>query len=623
MASIQTLGIDEPVLGLGGLGTVAALAPDDGYLKVIQAFGEVAAAIGDFRELDGLLHLVAEKITDLVGVRRCSLYLRDEASGLYRGQVGHWHQDIDQRVKRLVSGVHADRFTAQILATRRPVVVQDTGSDPRPIQSAMREWHVRSMLGVPMIVREEVIGIVYLDDEDRPRFYGERDSAIAFAFAGLAAVAISQARLTADLRQRLDTVVRQNRAMRRAADVEDRLTRLAIDGGTVQEIAEAVVELTGKSVSIHDADHRRIAGAAPGSDAKLLPRLLEPAVRSHPRVVESLQSAGSGEPIVVGPVLEAGLHRRSLLAPVRVRSETWGSLVIAEHHSRLSRADLQIGRRAATIVAWELSAERRAMAAEEDARSTFVLDLLSGTRDRATLERRACHLRIELARSRIVCLVAAEHGAVRPDINTVQRVFAAAAGPDAEVLVADTPDGIAVLLGLDDGADGIDDLVGRACAALGPVGSLRAGVSGVCHDAAVLPAARDVARQVLRCLRTFCAADVAVLTDHDLGPGRILFACCDPAEVDRFAEEAIGALLGGGAGERKLLETLATFIDSGHSVRNAAAELKIHENSVRYRLSRIEELTGLRVLTDAEGQLGAQLAIMALRLRGTLPRRAR
>jgi DNA-binding PucR family transcriptional regulator len=41
-----------------------------------------------------------------------------------------------------------------------------------------------------------------------------------------------------------------------------------------------------------------------------------------------------------------------------------------------------------------------------------------------------------------------------------------------------------------------------------------------------------------------------------------------------------------------ILETLETYIDTGGSAADAAALLHCHPNTVRYRLRRIEELTG-------------------------------
>src|SRR3954453_23300372 len=240
------------------------------YRKAVPAFGEVAGALNEAQGSDTLLRLIGRHLCELVGISRCSVYLRDPDSQLFRGQVG-WNRglhgasyaEVDARIKRLVAGTEADAFTREIVATRRPVVVADAQSDPRPLRSTMRSWDVRSMLGVPMVLRGQVIGIVFLDNEDQPHHYTPTESEIASTFADLAAVAIAQAQMASRLRHSLRTVARQNDLLRRGATMDDKLPALVLAGANLAEIAEAVADLTGKPCEIRDAQHRRLAAAVP------------------------------------------------------------------------------------------------------------------------------------------------------------------------------------------------------------------------------------------------------------------------------------------------------------------------------------------------------------------------
>jgi DNA-binding PucR family transcriptional regulator len=54
-------------------------------------------------------------------------------------------------------------------------------------------------------------------------------------------------------------------------------------------------------------------------------------------------------------------------------------------------------------------------------------------------------------------------------------------------------------------------------------------------------------------------------------------------------------------------------------VRRSAQALDVHENTIRYRLSRIQELTGLDVASSSDDQLTAQTALLILRIEGRLP----
>ncbi len=53
-------------------------------------------------------------------------------------------------------------------------------------------------------------------------------------------------------------------------------------------------------------------------------------------------------------------------------------------------------------------------------------------------------------------------------------------------------------------------------------------------------------------------------------------------------------------------------------VRQAARALGVHENTIRYRLGRIEELSGLAVAHDPDAQLQTRLSLLLLQLQGRI-----
>lgn len=61
-----------------------------------------------------------------------------------------------------------------------------------------------------------------------------------------------------------------------------------------------------------------------------------------------------------------------------------------------------------------------------------------------------------------------------------------------------------------------------------------------------------------------------------------------------------------------LLRTLQVFLACGNKVRVAAAALGVHENTVRLRLDRIQQATGLDVVRDPRDKLTAQAAVLVL-----------
>jgi GAF domain-containing protein len=599
------------------------------YRKAVRAFGEVAGALNDAQDSDALLRLIGRHLCDLVGITRCSVYLREPGSPLFRGQVG-WDRSLqgrsfeesDTRIKRLVAGTKADEFTHEIVQTRQPVVVADTESDPRPIHAAMRAWGVRSMLGVPMVLGGEVIGIVFLDDGELRHEFTPAESEIASMFADLAAVAISQAQMTARLRTSLRTVASQNELLQDAAEMDEKLTSLVLMGGNLAEIAQAVADLTGKPCEIYDVEHRRLAtGSPPGDEAEADWRPLDRAARDDPAVTAGIEALGEKGSGVIGPFPEAGFEHRYLVAPIVTRDEVWGSLVIVECGRAFGALDAHIARRAATNVALELVAERRAANAEWDARASLAGDLVRGTGDVSAVTRRAEYLGVDLGAPHVVCLVGVLREGTLPSLADVARAFAARA-PGRGVLAAPVAEGIVVIARLDqrlaasdpvgaarDMADGVRDDIGAKTPVLIAIGPC-------CTSAECYPRAYEEARQVMSCLMTFAEGDRSVvLATDDLGPGRLFLASSTPAEADRFVHDALGALVSSDdAALADVLETLQVFFESSRSVRRAAGRLGVHENTIRYRLARIKELTGLSIGSDANDELTAHLALLILRM---------
>ena len=79
----------------------------------------------------------------------------------------------------------------------------------------------------------------------------------------------------------------------------------------------------------------------------------------------------------------------------------------------------------------------------------------------------------------------------------------------------------------------------------------------------------------------------------EIGYYRMLLSYEDQAPMKRFVEEVLGQIL---AYDRKnktqLIETLWMYYECGASMTHAAEKLFTHKNTVKYRLQRIEEITG-------------------------------
>src|SRR5206468_8364135 len=186
---------------------------------------------------------------------------------------------------------------------------------------------------------------------------------------------------------------------------------------------------------------------------------------------------------------------------------------------------------------------------------------------------------------------------------------------DRAALAVVVPEGIALALSVpeEDPTSASRQIVDAVLTSIGTNGVVAA-VSCPFSGAGGFSRAYHEARQVARCLRTFGAPDESrVLCGDELGAGSLFLASTTRADAEQFARHTLGPLFDPrDRSMRDLLATLAMFFASSRSVRETAEVIGVHENTIRYRLARIAELTGLDVATNVDHQLAGQLATLVL-----------
>jgi sugar diacid utilization regulator len=601
---------------------------DSQVQRALEAFSRITPAIAQVSSIDDLLSLVAKQAAAVVGVDRCSVYLREDRQNLFRGCVACSEgAEIGDEIKRWIAGVPADGLTREMLETRRPVIVANARQDQRMVKSTVRHWKIRSIMEVPMIFNEEIVGLLLLDDVDAQHAFADADADLARAFANLAAVAVVQARMRLELHSKLDVASRQLHALRRASAVDERLAELVLEGHSLGELTRGLAELLGKPCALFLPDGTRQAAAQPDAAADgALPRLLEPEFAAHPDLRQAFAANDGNRAFVVGPIPRAGILHRHLVAPIALAEEVWGHLVVMEHQARFNGGDLVAVRRAATLIALQVSSERKAVEAEWDSGSSLAAELLGGSADNAMARRRADRLGVDLDSRRVAMVIGSRSGLEEeaPDSRAVAAAFREQA-PRLTVHVTAIGGDVAALIEVperaesDAFADEHRELFEAVRGVLRPARHLIAGVSTVRSGREGCRHAHREARQVIECIRRFSPpGGPRLFTADELGVGSLLLSSSDGAAVGAFAEETVGELVREHS-KADLLTTLCSFFDNMGSIRGSAAALGVHENTIRYRLSRIEELTGLAVMHDPDAQLRARLSLLVLLLQGRLP----
>ncbi|HVV07982.1 helix-turn-helix domain-containing protein [Amycolatopsis sp.] len=393
------------------------------------------------------------------------------------------------------------------------------------------------------------------------------------AFAALAAVALGE-----------------NEQLAAEAAAERRLSGLIGGPGGLRALVSACAELTGKVTALFDARERLVASESPPG--------------ANPVRLRSLAEIGERDGIAAASL--DGLPRRHLVVPAAHRGETFGWLVLVEYPSVLRPADRRVAERAAGHAGTEFAVQRRVAAVAWNARSSLARQLVRGSSTVDDLRASGEYLGVDTqARRVLVYLIGPQ-----PDA----RRFAGALQERLGVEVLATRGSEGVLLLVEAAEAGMAARVKSAVRAIAP--DAVAGVSTAAEPAKLGRAYRE-AKEVARCVDRFVGpGSPRVLAVDDLGPARLFVANSTVSAVREYLQDILGPLLTGEPPEAGLLWTLQAFFDSGRNIRVSAAHLGVHENTVRLRLARVRQATGLDVAADAGDQLSVQTALLVLRLQG-------
>jgi len=90
----------------------------------------------------------------------------------------------------------------------------------------------------------------------------------------------------------------------------------------------------------------------------------------------------------------------------------------------------------------------------------------------------------------------------------------------------------------------------------------------------------------------------------------------DPAELQRFYAETVEPLVAYDEQyETELVQTVEAFLDNDGNVAGTAQKLFTHRHTIRYRLERVRELSGLDV-GSTDGREKLSLGLKAMRVLG-------
>jgi two-component system, NarL family, sensor histidine kinase DevS len=197
-------------------------------------------------DLDVVLDRLLETAADLTGARYAALGILDDrrrelARFLTRG--------IDEETHRAIGDLPRGRGILGVLIDDpKPLRLADVGDHPRSYGFPPGHPPMRTFLGVPVVIRGEAWGNLYLTEKAGGQVFTAEDEEATVVLADWAAIAIENARLYRDVAGRRDELERAVRGLQATAAIAR-----AIGGETdLGRVLELVVKRGRALIDAHD-----------------------------------------------------------------------------------------------------------------------------------------------------------------------------------------------------------------------------------------------------------------------------------------------------------------------------------------------------------------------------------
>jgi signal transduction histidine kinase len=230
----------------------------DRLRRLIEAGRSVVAE----RELEGVFSRLLDVARELTGAKYAAIGILDEAR---ENLADFITAGIDPSVRSLIGDLPRGRGVLGLLISNpEPLRMSDVGAHVRSYGFPQGHPAMTSFLGVPILIRGEAWGNLYLTDKQDGDF-DEADEEATVVLASWAAIAVENARLYRETDQRRADLERSVRALEATSEIaravggETQLDRVL---ELIAKRSRALVEAAGVAILLSEGDDFVVAATA-------------------------------------------------------------------------------------------------------------------------------------------------------------------------------------------------------------------------------------------------------------------------------------------------------------------------------------------------------------------------
>jgi signal transduction histidine kinase len=287
-------------------------------------------------DLEVVLRSVAEAAREVTGARYAALGVLDrERRELERFiNVG-----IDEETRRDIGNLPRGRgVLGELIREPKPLRLRDVNEHPHAYGFPPGHPPMHSFLGVPIAVRGEIYGNLYMTEKEGSAEFDERDEEAAVTLASWAGIAIENARLYTSLSEREAEVEQALRRAETSVDIARTVggetdVRRVLD--LIVKRARALVDARALLVLLRREDHLFVAALAGRIDDDLsdLTIPIEDSVFGAAMEDRVSQRLERGSPLSQGRLRERIGAETALVVPLLFRGRAVGTLVALDREA--------------------------------------------------------------------------------------------------------------------------------------------------------------------------------------------------------------------------------------------------------------------------------------------------
>jgi adenylate cyclase len=277
---LKSRGMNLPPMTLQGISKLqyelsqleTSIINEQTELSQLRFLAETSALMNTEQAIDDILVNAMDVITSLTNSERGYIILRNQETKEFEFRVIHESETAPKN-----SGEDpqiSQTILKDVLQTGQPLLTDNAYKDDR-LQSGMSiaQMALRSVLCVPLMYKDQVIGVCYVDNRLRAGVFTEREKNLMMAFANQVAVAIKNISLFNEIKQSLGEISEMKELMDNVFASIGSGVVTTDDKHRIQLFNRAAEKILAQAAA--DAQGKKLSTVIPGVSADLDAHLMQ------------------------------------------------------------------------------------------------------------------------------------------------------------------------------------------------------------------------------------------------------------------------------------------------------------------------------------------------------------